>query len=227
MRSSHKSPKNNERMTRVKRSSGARAGDADSQKLAQVAKAIGNQNLGAHLESKSAQRDNLLAFICMRLQSIHDVQAKERNEMSNEREWFREVAKGVQGFHLPDPKRWHECTKYFQRAAMAMCAGHVGRGVQLLQRALEAENAAFESIPKQVEVKLDENEKSPDNAPGEMMDIDPDACCPSTGKPQELQLADRILNISDHMEPTPPLRFLHWWTGNDQEEEEDEDEADE
>ena len=43
-------------------------------------------------------------------------------------------------------------------------------------------------FPKQVEVKLDdENEKSPDNAPGEMMDIDPDACCPSTGKPQELQ----------------------------------------
>lgn len=227
MRSSHKNPKNNERMTRVKRSGSARAGDADSQKLAQIAKAIGNKDLGAQIQNKSSQRDNLLAFICMRLQSIHDIQAKERNEMKNEKEWFREVAKGVQGFHLPDPARWHECTRYFQKAALAMCNGHVGRGTQLLQKALEAENAAFESIPKQVEIKLDQEEKTPANAPTDMMDMDPDACCPTTGRPQELELADRILNISDYMESTPPLRFLHWWAGSDKDEEEEEEEENE
>ena len=135
-------------MTRVKRSSGARAGDADYKTGSGGEGDRKSKKSWCTSEFQSAQRDNLLAFICMRLQSIHDVQAKERNEMSNEKESVSRGGQRVQGYHLPDPKRWHECTKYFQRAAMAMCAGHVGRGVQLLQRALEAENAAFESIPK-------------------------------------------------------------------------------
>ena len=224
MRSSHKNPKINKRLTRVKRAGTGRAGDANSQKLEQLAKKIGNQDLSAALQNKSAQRDNLLAFICNRLQSVHDVQSKERNEMKNDREWFREVARGKHGYHLPDPTRWHECTKFFQRAGKAMCEGHIGRGVQLLDRALEAESAAYDSLPKQVEVKLDETEKTPDNAPIDMMDIDPDACCPSTGKPQELELADRILNISDQMVESVPIRYAFWWKKNEGEEEEEEEE---
>ena len=33
--------------------------------------------------------------------------AIELREMNNEREWFRQVAKGAEGYTLPQPTRWH------------------------------------------------------------------------------------------------------------------------
>ena len=147
--------------------------------------------------------------------------------MKNERSWYKEVAKGVKGFHLPDPTRWHECARYFQKAGQALCEGHLGKGVQLLDKALEHERSAFDSIPKMVEVRLDQQEKSPNNAPVSCQSIDPDEVCPSVTKPKELYFADRILNIRDQMEATPPVRPLDWWnTGElDEEEEEEEEET--
>ena len=46
----------------------------------------------------------------------------EQLEIRNERQWFKEVAKGTDGYHLPDPRRWHECTELFDRAAEAESA---------------------------------------------------------------------------------------------------------
>ena len=224
MRSSEKKPKGTDREVKSMRGSGLRAGDADSQLLQNIAKNIGNDVLSKHLQGKGAQRDQILAFVCSRLKNISDIQAKERSEMKNERKWFREVAKGVQGFHIPDPTRWHESARYFQKAGQALCEGHLGRGVQLLDKALEHERAAFDSIPKMVEVKLDEHEKTPNNAPISCQKVDPNDVCPSVTKPKELQLADRILNIRDHMEATPPLRILDWWESGLEEEEEEEEE---
>ena len=151
LRSIEKKPKTTDRQVTSQRGGGNRAGDAESQTLQKIAKNIGNDVLTKHLDGKAQKRDQLLSFICSRLQSIHGVQAKERNEMKNERKWFREVAKGVSGYHLPDPTRWHECAKYFQKAAQAMCNGHLGKGVQLLDKALEHERAAFNSVPKMVQ----------------------------------------------------------------------------
>ena len=226
MRSTEKKPKGTDRSVKSIRGKGLRAGDADSQLLQNIAKNIGNEVLAKHLEGKGAQRDQILAFVCSRLKNISDIQAKERSEMKNERKWFREVAKGVEGFHLPDPTRWHESARYFQKAGQALCEGHIGKGVQLLDKALEHERAAFNSIPKMVKVKLDEKEKKPNNAPLECQKIDPHDVCPAITKPKELELADRILNIRDHMEATPPLRLLDWWEV-DREEEEEEDEEEE
>ena len=225
MRSNEKKPKSTDREVTTTRGGGQRAGDADSQLLQKIAKNIGNDVLTKHLDGKVAQRDQVLSFICSRLTTISDVQAKERSEMKNERSWFKEVAKGVKGFHLPDPTRWHEAARYFQKAGQEICAGHLGKGVQLLDKALEHERAAFDSIPKMVEVRLDEKEKTPNNAPVSCQSIDPNDVCPSVTKPKELSLADRILNIRDHME-TPPLRMVNWWNNEEEEEKEEEEEED-
>jgi hypothetical protein len=224
LRSSEKKPKGTDRAVKSMRGGGLRAGDADSQLLQKISKNIGNDVLSKHLDGKSAQRDQILAFICSRLKTVSDIQSKERSEMKNERAWYKEVAKGVKGFHLPDPTRWHECARFFQKAGKALCEGHLGKGVQLLNKALEHERAAFDSIPKMVEVRLDEQEKTPNNTPLSSQSIDPDESCPSVTKPKDLSLADHILNIRDQMEATPPIRPLDWWETKGEEEEEEEEE---
>ena len=227
MRSNEKKPKNTDRTVKSVRGGGLRAGDADSQLLQKISKNIGNDVLSKHLNGKGAQRDQMLAFICARLKTVSNIQSKERSEMKNERAWYKEVAKGVKGFHLPDPTRWHECARYFQKAGKALCEGHLGKGVQLLEKALEQERAAFDSIPKMVEARLDQQEKTPNNAPQSSQAIAPDEVCPSITKPKDLALADRILNIRDQMEATPPLRPVDWWQTTDKEEEEEEEEEEE
>ena len=224
MRSSEKKTKLTDRQVSSVRGGGQRVGDADSQLLQNIAKNIGNEVLSKHLQGKGKQRDELLAFICSRLKTIHGIQAKERNEMKNERKWYKEVAKGVSGYHLPDPTRWHEAARSFQKAGHALADGHLGKGVNLLEKALEQERAAFNSIPKMVEVKLDQNEKSTNNSPVIVQQIDPNDVCPAVTKPKELNLAEHIINIRDHMEPTPPMPLAWWEAGLEREEEEEEEE---
>jgi len=225
LRSSEKKPAGTDRQVKTMRGQGKRIGDADSQRLQKLAKHIGNDVLSKHLNQKSGQRDEILAFICSRLKTVYDVQGKERNEIKNERSWFKEVAKGKAGFHLPDPTRWHECTRYFQKAGEALCNGHLGKGVQLLDKALEHERAAYNSIPIMVKNKLDGKEQTPNKAPQVAQGIGSGEFCPAVTKPKELYFADRILNIRDQMRPSPPLS-IEWWktTAGDEEEEEEEEE---
>ena len=225
MRSSEKKPDGTNRQVKSMRGKGKSAGDADSETLQKIAKKIGNDTLSKQLGKKSGQRDEIIAFICSRLKTIYNVQSKERNEVKNERVWYKEVAKGVKGYHLPDPTRWHECTKEFQKACQAICNGHLGKGVQILERAMEKERAAFDSIPQMVKVKLDEDEQSTKNTPRVALKIAFNESCPSVTQPKELYYADRILNIRDHANPTPPMPW--WWrygTESDLEEEEEEEE---
>ena len=78
MRSSEKKPKMTDRAVKTTRGGGLRAGDADSQLLQKISKNIGNDVLSKHLSGKGAQRDQILAFICSRLQNISNIQGKER-----------------------------------------------------------------------------------------------------------------------------------------------------
>ena len=227
LRSSEKKPASTNRSVKSMRGKGRRAGDADSEKLQKIAKHIGNDVLTQHLGKKSSQRDEILAFIASRLKTIHGAQIKEKNELKNERSWYKEVAKGIDGYHLPDPTRWHECARLFQKAGHAICNGHLGKGVQLLEKALEQERATFDSVPKMVEVKLDDHEKHAKNAPLSTQTIHPNDACPSVTQPQELYFADRILNVRANAKPTPPMP--HWWlnAGDELEEEEEEEEEEE
>ena len=224
MRSIEKKPTNTKRTGSTIRGSGSRIGDAESTRLQNVASKMGNGDLSKHLEGNSNQRDQLLQFIGHRLKEIHNVQNMEQLEIRNERQWFKEVAKGTDGYHLPDPRRWHECTELFDRAAEALCEGHLGRGAQLLEQALEKESATYDTIPKMVLNKLHTREKAPNNSPVALGHIAVGASCAATSGPSELKYADLILNVRDHVSKPPPLVGLNWWetSKGDQEEEEEE-----
>jgi len=226
MKSQNKNPKSTNRTSSSKRGNGNRSNDADSKLLQKISKNLGNNGIQSELNQRSMQRDQLLAFICHRLQSVQQVQALERSEMKNESKWFREIARGTNGFSLPQPTRWHECARLFKQAAQAFCQGNLGRGTQLLDLALEQEKAAYDSLPKQIESKLESKERSGDNAPITLGSLNPSSVCPSTKAPQELKIADQILNIRDVMEDVAPLRRispLHWWGTEEDIEEEDQD----
>lgn len=227
-RSTRKDPTTTDRKARaVKPMSAAGLGDLSSKQLQALAKQGGNQALDAQLQQKGAMRDQLVQHIIERLQAMHQVQTFEKLEMGRERQWFKAVAKGEAGYHLPDPTRWHQAAHLFHRAAVAMCNGNLGHGAQLMEQALEAERAAYDSLPTMVEQHLDHTNDRPADAPVVIDHVPTHAACPSRALPQELRVAQQILNIQDVMEATPPLsrrRGNAWWLEEEEDEDEEEDE---
>ena len=96
----------------------------------------------------------------------------------------------------------------FDRAAEALCDGHLGRGAQLLEQALEKESATYDTIPKMVLNKLHTRERSANNSPVALGYIAPGASCAATSGPADLKYADLILNVRDHVSSPPPLNVL-------------------
>lgn len=210
----------------MKSATGGAVGDAGSRQLSRVAGKIGNQQLDGQLKQSAQMRDALLAFIASRLKTLHSVQLTERNEMLDQRQWYKEVARGQHGFHLPDTTRWHESAELYKRAASSMCNGNLGRGAQLLEQALEAERAAYKSMPIQVKNELDEADKTASSTPQELPHVVAETVCPTTKAPAELKYADRILGMSDQLEDSPPLPVMRWWSEEIEEEEEEEEAED-
>jgi hypothetical protein len=198
--------------------------DGSSAHLSKIATVMGNQHVREGLKGTKTDRDTMLAHICERLQVLQGAQTKERASMSQEREWFKQVAKGVEGFHLPDPTRWHESARLYQRAGDALCTGQLGRGAQLLEQAAKAEETAFLGVPKFVQNELNVEQKA-EAAPEEAFRTNDEASCTSCAKPQDLKIANRILAVIDKMEATPPIprRKVNWWDQEIEEEEEVED----
>ncbi len=226
MRSLTKKPSSSGGPTRRLRSMrGAQgSGDQQSRQIARIRKQLGNQAMGK--SGNAAQmRETLLGFICERLRVLRGIQLKEHKEFKNVRAWFRNVARGEAGFHVPDPTRWHETARTFKEAAEAMCHGNLARGAQLLERAIGLEKAAYDSMPNQVTRQLEAEEKSPSGYPSEMPQALDEAALPRCPTPAALALADQILSLNDEFFENPPLRGRRrragWWE-QDEEEEEDE-----
>lgn len=171
----------------------------------------------------SPQQKALLDHICGRVKAIYTVQQVERAEMKNENQWFRDVARGREGYHLPDPTRFHEATQLYQRAAKALCAGDVAQGAKLMEKAMTAEREALDNLPKMVENKLTTAERTAPEAPAALAGA---ATAVATAEriamPKEMELARKILSIDDKMEPTAPLKHNKKRWFSDLEEEEDE-----
>lgn len=226
-RSTRKAPTTTDRLaTTVKPMDKAGLGDLGSRQLRGLGSKAGNQALDAKLQDQAGMRDQLLQFVGQRLKTMHTVQSHEKLEMKHEREWFRAVAKGSAGFHLPDPTRWHEAAHLYERATHALCNGNLGHGASLLDRALEAERAAFASTPRMVEKHLDHTNDHAADAPVELAHVGTESTCPSCAPPAHLRYADLILNVQDKMEQPPPIgrrKGNAWWL----EEDEDEDQEDE
>lgn len=171
----------------------------------------------------SPQQKALLDHICGRVKAIYTVQQVERAEMKNENQWFRDVARGREGYHLPDPTRFHEATQLYQRAAKALCAGDVAQGAKLMEKAMTAEREALDNLPKMVENKLTTAERTAPEAPAALAGAATEvATAERIAMPKEMELARKILSIDDKMEPTAPLKHNKKRWFSDLEEEEDE-----
>ena len=210
------------------RARGARSSDPASQQLTQLAGKVGNQQTADRVQGSASERDQLLAFITERLRTMRGVQLKEREQMgmNNRREWFRPVARGTDGYFLPDTTRWHEAAQTYQRAAEALTRGDLSRGARLIEKATEAERAAFDSVPEQVADTLDTHERTAGATPDAVPHLLGVPTCPTVAMPAELhKLADAILRTQAEIELSPPLatRRRRWWDGEEEEEEEDKD----
>jgi hypothetical protein len=191
-----------------------------------LANTTGNNSVDKQLRRSTDLRDALLAFAGTRLKTLFQVQQKELKEIKDQRQWFKEVAKGVAGFHLPDPTRWHQSAELYQQAATALANGNLGKGGQLLDKALEAERAAYKSMPVQVEQELNRAEQTQPQTPHELAHVSVSSVCPSTKRPTEIKYADLILNVMDVMEGSSPNPLMRqWWESEEEEEEEEEEEA--
>ena len=205
-------------ITRVRGGTRDRLRDAGSKELAQLAKKIGNSQVGALLGAAKEKRDALLRFIQRRLAQVRAVQVAEQREMADRREWWQRVARGKPGFHLPDPTRWHAVAHQYKKAADAICAGDLGRGAHILDNAVRAERAAFEAVPDQVE--LPALLAAPEAQVDERPFIEAGEGCPPTQAPEIGRLANEIVRVSDTMEPFGVARdnpVHHWWDAPEEE----------
>lgn len=191
------------------------SGDQQSRQISRIRKQLGNQSMGKS-GAASQMRDNLLGFICERLRIMRSIQEKEHEQFKHVRSWFRQVARGTEGFHVPDPTRWHEAARFFKEAAEAMCRGNLSRGAQLLERALGAEKAAYDTVPEQVRAQMEAEEKQPGGYPAELPQALDEGALPSCPLPAALAIADQILSLNDEFHESPPLRARRrrrrdWW----------------
>ena len=227
MRSSSKKPKGANRTSTSSRSSASISSDrsGDSAQLRQIAKVMGNDHIRDALKGGSGHRDSMLAHVCARLKVLESAQGKEQLALGREREWFKGVASGKDGHHLPDLTRWHESARLYKKAGEALTQGHLGRGAQLLTQAAAAEQAAFDSAPDFVASEFEETETAV-AAPEEAHAINDEASCSGCEAPKDLKIADKILSRSARMDKAPPLprRKPAWFEEQVEEEEKKDDE---
>ena len=226
MRSLKKDPKATNRQ--AGRAQGGKAGmsDAASEKLAKLSRQSGNANVKDQLSSVEGRRDDLLQFICERLKIVNEIQAVEIEVGGREREWFREVQKGEPGHFAPDGSRWHDTARLFMEAAHALCSGNLGRGVDLLEQAQEAERAAMESCPDQVVQKIMPAKRKLPEEPEAALDVASGAGCPTVARPMDLKYGEEVLAKIEDARETPAMKKTGpktWWEELEEDEEEEAD----
>ena len=225
MRGNRKNPRDTHRRTRVRRPlSGRGANDAKSKRLRGASKALGNSGVGSAVDQRNDLQHDLLGEIGERLQRIHGVQKQEQLEIKDHRDWYKEVALGKAGYHLPDPTRWHECTKVYMQAAQTLANGNLGQGARLIEKAAQMEESVYATIPEMVKSRLKADEKEAAPTPDECAHVESHMTCGRTALPQELEFGRLILNVTEVMEDSPPLpRKRRWFDDLEEEEEEDEE----
>ena len=213
--------------TRIRHGGSHRGLDQASEKSLKAGKKLGNNVLQEHISSATAKRDQLLQFIVERLQVQQQVQDKESDALRNQNEWYRAVFLGKPGFHVPDPGRWAEAAGGMKKAGEALCRGDLGRATQILERALQAESAAFEALPEQVLNRLNSGQTAGHEGPAAGDGLSEEDTCPTRTPPPELRIADRIIAVQPQQQKVSMKgKQPHdWWTGEDEEEEKPDDSA--
>jgi hypothetical protein len=159
------------------------------------------------------------------LKKIHGVQNQELLEIKDQRDWYKEVAMGTAGYHLPDPTRWHELTKVYMQAGQALANGNLGQGARLMERAAQMEESVYASMPEQVKARLKGDEKEISGTPDACSHVESHMTAGRVALPEEMEYGRRILNVTTRLEDSPPLPRKKRWFDELEEEEEEEEEG--
>lgn len=206
----------------AERSATASLQDSSSNKMRKAATAVGNEELKSRISEGKASRDELLQFLVGRLKTIRDVQQKElaMSGLDDQHKWMRIVGDKEKGVTKPEPTRWREAARAYEEAAFQLCRGALGRGRQLVERAIEVEKKTLGNLTKLVEVTDDMEPQ----APARMQAGGGDDACASTTVPQEIRsLVADIENVTQITRDPPNKRRGRdpWWTLDEEEEEEE------
>lgn len=166
--------------------------------LARLAGAVGNEGMKGRLDDATRERDALVGFVGQRLAELRSCQLAEARAMGAERRWFDEVGRGRAGFGLPDPTRWRAPAALYRRALEALAMGNLARAGDFVDQAVEAERAAFRSVPEQVE--LPEAAQAPERPPDERPFVTAGAAAPAVQHPELLAEARAIEAWTDRSE---------------------------
>jgi hypothetical protein len=205
----------------TKDGAGSAARTASSSAL-KIGQALGNEELQKRIEKGSATRDELLQYMTQRLGSIREAQLREQRYGSEHmrEDWMRISDIHKPEYAKPDPLRWHESAKLYETAAYQLCRGALGRGAELLEKAMSAERKAFEQVGEQIGAK--------ELGPGEdgcaaLGDVLANQACAPRDVPADLQQkADEIQANETEFKDQPNRRRVAdpWWTLEEEEEEE-------
>lgn len=194
-------------------------GDPKSDQLRKLSKKLGNTQVQAVIGANNQQRDAIYQFIVARLQRVRSVQSKELASMQHHRVWFDEVARKKSGFSLPDPTRWRTVARHYRLAAQSVARGNIGQAVQHLERAMQAEKAAFTHLP--VQVALDHTFANDTPSPTAGVHAG-DGCTPREVT-EAVQLAEQIERVAAVSEPEGLPRTRKPWWGTEEGSEDDDE----
>jgi hypothetical protein len=201
--------------------------DPDSQKLAKMAKSVGNETMRFRFDQGNASRDSMLQFITGRLGTIDQVQQLEVEacDYNSMREHWKQMADSQQSdVKLPDPAKWGESARLYERAAVKLANGELGTGAQYLQQAVDAEQRAFAAVSSTIDLDgIEEASETPASAQG----VADNQAAQPCDLPDEMKLADKIQNVTTSVKDVPdnPRSAVPWWTDLEEEEEGEGDDA--
>ncbi len=211
-------------------SSGAAAhadmgGDRSTDQLKAMGKKLGNDELQQRIQKGNATRDELMDFLHGRLKNMREVQKREigKSDQRSSREHWRQISDQQKTEYTnPDPTRWRESAKLYEQAAFQLARGSLGRGAQLLKKAVGEEQKTFDKLSAVVRVTQEEREGL-DSGPESVGDVAPNEGCSAIDMPSEVRdLARQIQNVTEKAPQIPGRKRVRdpWWTEEEEEEEE-------
>lgn len=129
-------------------------------------RALGNEELKQRLNAGNASREEMLAYLVHRLESIREAQLREMKAGSSES--MEKDGKKIADSHKdayakPEPTRWRESARIYEQAAYHLARGALRRGAELVDRALQAERKAFAEVGKNAHAHdLEPDEHTPE-----------------------------------------------------------------
>ncbi len=226
MRTERKQDKGKAGSTTPERATSNRGSDPFAAQVSKMSKALGNEELHRQITKGNTTRDQLLQFLVDRLHTIRNVQLKELDLETRQREWWKEVTLTDRDMvRKPDPTRWHEAADLYEQASAHLCRGNLGQGAQLVKDAIEAEKRAFDNLTDLVHLQ---EEDQVHDEPATVDHIQHGQQCTPCDVPEQVDLARQIKNAIWVIEDPPNRRRVRdpWWALEEEEEEEEsQDEA--